>query len=76
MIQDQISDLFILEPVESDLDIQKDDKAKYRLKLSTALNVGHIDKVTKLMRAFADKKWIANLLQDMKVETVAVGGVG
>jgi len=76
MIQDQISDLFVLEPVESDFDVQKDGKAKYRLKLSTALNVGMVDKVTKLMRAFADKRWVENLANDMKVESIAVGGVG
>jgi hypothetical protein len=75
LIEDQISDLFILEPVESDFDIQKIGNSRYRLKLSTALNVGIVDKVTKLMRAFADPRWVENLANDMKVKSIAVGGV-
>lgn len=69
MIEDAINELFVLEKIEQE-------EGKYRLKLSEALNMGGIDKVTKLIRAFADKKWIKNLLQEMKIETVKVGGVG
>jgi len=61
-----IGETFVLEPVEGVA-------GKYVLRLSEALNMGKVDKVTKLLRAFASQEWIANLLQDMKVETVQVG---
>jgi len=68
MIEDGINDLFILEPVEGVA-------GKYRLKLSQGLNMKGVDKVGKLIQCFSNARWIKNLLADMKLKEVKVGGV-
>lgn len=75
MIEDHINEYFVLEPVESDFNIQTEDKGKYVLRLSEALNMGKVDKVTKIVLALSDKQWIENLLREVKVKSVQVGGV-